>query len=166
MARLVLIAVVARNGVIGHANQLLWRLPEDQRYFRRVTHGHAVIMGRRTWDSLPERFRPLPGRRNIVVTRQPHWTAPGAEVCHSPAAALALVADDPQAFVIGGADLYAAAMPLADELLLTEIERDFSGDTRFPPVDPKLFAEVAREKHHAAPPNDFDFSFVSYQKTR
>jgi dihydrofolate reductase len=166
MARLVLIAAVARHGVIGHANQLLWRLPEDQRYFRRVTQGHAVIMGRRTWDSLPERFRPLPGRRNIVVTRQPHWTAPGAEVCHSPADALALVADTPQAFVIGGADLYAAALPLADELLLTEIECDFSGDTRFPPFDPKFFAEVARERHHAAPPNDFEFSFVTYQKTR
>jgi dihydrofolate reductase len=166
MARLALIAVVARNGVIGHDNQLLWRLPEDQRYFRRVTQGHAVIMGRRTWDSLPERFRPLPGRRNIVVTRQTDWHAPGAEACHSPTAALALVADSPQAFVIGGADLYAAALPLADELLITEIERDYNGDTRFPPFDPKLFAEVARERHHAAPPNDFEFSFVTYQKNR
>jgi dihydrofolate reductase len=164
MARLALIAAVARNGVIGHDNRLLWRLPEDLRYLRRVTLGHAVIMGRRTWDSLPERFRPLPGRRNIVVTRQPAWAAPGAEVCHSPAAALALVADNPQAFVIGGADLYAATLPLADELLLTEIEHDFSGDTRFPPFDPKLFAEVARERHHAAPPNDFDYSFVTYHK--
>ena len=166
MARLSLIAAVARDGVIGHGNQLLWRLPEDQRYFRRVTQGHPVIMGRRTWDSLPERVRPLPGRRNIVVTRQPGWAAPGAEACPSPEVAFALVADSAQAFVIGGADLYAAALPLADELLLTEIDHDFSGDTRFPPFDPKLFAEVARERHHAAPPNDFDYSFVTYQKIR
>jgi dihydrofolate reductase len=164
MTRLTLIAIVARNGVIGHDNQLLWRLPEDQRYFRRVTQGHVVIMGRRTWDSLPERFRPLPGRRNIVVTRQKDWQAHGAEVCHSPTAALALVADSSQAFVIGGADLYAATLPLADELLITEIERDYSGDTRFPPFDAKLFVEVARERHHAGPPNDFEFSFVTYQK--
>jgi dihydrofolate reductase len=166
MARLSLIAAVARNGVIGHDNQIPWRLPEDLRRLRSLTLGHPVIMGRRTWDSLPERFRPLPGRRNIVVTRQPDWAAPGAEVCHSPAAALALVADSAQAFVIGGADLYAAAMPLADELQLTEIEREFAGDTRFPSFDRKLFAEVARETHHAAPPNDFDFSFVTYQKIR
>jgi len=166
MARISLIAAVARHGVIGHGNQLLWRLPEDQRYFRRVTLGHPVIMGRRTWDSLPERFRPLPGRRNIVVTRQPGWAAQGAEACPTPAAALALAADSELAFVIGGADLYAATLPLADELLLTEIEHEFSGDTRFPSFDPKLFAEVARERHHAAPPNDFDFCFVTYQKIR
>jgi len=166
MAAIVLIAAVARNGVIGDRNQLLWRLPEDQQFFRRTTMGHPVIMGRRTWDSLPARFRPLPGRRNIVVTRDAQWAADGAEAASSPAAALARVQDDERAFVIGGGGLYAAALPWADELLLTEIERDFDGEIRFPAVDHELFSEVSRERHQAAPPNDFDFSFVTYRRRR
>lgn len=166
MARIVLIAAVARNGVIGHDNRLLWHLPEDMAHFRRSTSGCPVIMGRRTWDSLPERFRPLPGRRNIVVTRNAAWQAAGAEAVPSPEAALARVSAEERAFVIGGRDLYASALPLADELLLTEIERDFQGDTRFPSFDRTLFTEVARERHHAAPPNDFDFAFVTYSRNR
>jgi len=162
--RVALIAAVARNGVIGHANQLLWRLPEDLQFFRRTTSGHPVIMGRHTWESLPARFRPLPGRRNIVVTRNAAWSADGAEVAASPEAALALVQGGPRAFVIGGAKLYDATLPLADELLLTEIDRDFVGDIKFPRVDRTVFTEVSRERHHAAPPNDFDFAFVTYRK--
>jgi dihydrofolate reductase len=165
MALISLIAAVARNGVIGHGNRLLWRIPEDMQFFRRTTAGHPVIMGRRTWDSLPERFRPLPGRRNIVVTRQPGWSAPGAEAAASPAAAAALVEAAPRAFVIGGADLYAAALPWAQELLLTEIQHDFEGDTRFPPFDRGAFVETARERQRAAPPNDFDIDFVTYRKS-
>jgi dihydrofolate reductase len=161
---LVLIAAVARNGVIGDGQRLLWRLPEDMRFFRESTRGHPVIMGRKTWDSVPERFRPLPVRRNLVVTRQPAWQAAGAETQPSLAAALHAVAGAPRVFVIGGAELYAAALPLADELLLTEIDRDFEGNTRFPPFDRHAFIEAARETHRAAPPNDFDFSFVSYRR--
>jgi len=166
MTVVTLIAAVARNGVIGHRNRLLWHLPEDLRHFRRTTQGHPVIMGRRTWDSLPERFRPLPGRRNIVVTRQPGWQAAGASSAPSPAAALELAAGAPRVFVIGGAELYATMLPLADELLLTEIERDFAGDTMFPRFDRRVFVETARERQHAAAPNDFDFAFVTYRKTR
>ena len=161
---LTLIAAVARNGVIGHANQLLWKLPEDMAHFRSSTAGCPVVMGRKTWDSLPPRFRPLPGRRNIVVTRNPDWQAPGAEVAASPAAALALAGAVERVFVIGGADLYAAALPLADELLLTELDADFDGDTRFPAWDRSTFAEVERQTQHAAPPNDFDISFVRYRR--
>jgi dihydrofolate reductase len=164
--RLVLIAALARNGAIGRDNALLWQLPEDMRRFRRITDGHPVIMGRRTWDSLPQRFRPLPGRRNIVVSRDRDWSAAGAERAPSLEAAIALVRSSPQAFVIGGGTLYAAALAHADELLLTEIDREFDGDTRFPPFDRGLFAEVGRERHHAAPPNDFDFSFVTYRRQR
>lgn len=166
MAALALIAAVARNGVIGNGGALPWHLPEDLAHFRRVTQGHPVVMGRRTWDSLPPRFRPLPGRRNIVVTRDVAWRAPGAETAASPAAALALVHDAPRAFVIGGAELYAAALPLADELLLTEIDADAGGDTRFPAWDRGAFAEVAREVHRAAAPNDFAFAFVTYRRRR
>lgn len=162
--RLALIAAVARNGVFGRGDALPWRLPEDQRHFRRVTLGAPVIMGRRTWESLPERFRPLPGRRNIVVTRNPVWRADGAEAAPSLAAALAAVANADRAFVIGGAELYREALAQADELVLTEIDRDFDGDVHFPRWDRTAFREVSRERHHAAPPNDFDFDFVTYQR--
>jgi dihydrofolate reductase len=164
MTELVLIAAVARNGVIGDGERMPWHLPEDLAHFRRATQGCPVIMGRGTWDSLPARFRPLPGRRNVVVTRSPAWQAEGAEAAPSPAAALALVAGAPRVFVIGGATLYAAALPLADELLITEIGRDFDGATRFPTIDPGVFEEAAREPHRAAAPNDFDFAFVRYRR--
>jgi dihydrofolate reductase len=163
--RLTLIAAVARGGVIGGDNQLLWHLPEDMAHFRRSTTGCPVVMGRKTWDSLPERFRPLPGRRNIVVTTQAGWSAPGAEVAHSPAEALALVQGVPQAFVIGGATLYAAALPLADELLLTEIDADFAGDVHFPDWPREAFVEVDRQPQQAAAPNTFSFAFVTYRRS-
>ncbi|MEY4560920.1 MAG: dihydrofolate reductase FolA [Pseudomonadota bacterium] len=162
---LALIAAVARNGVIGHDNQLLWRLPEDMKYFKRSTLGHPVIMGRKTWDSVPERFRPLPDRHNIVVTRQPGWQAAGATTTHSLDEALAAVQPDAnRVFVIGGGELYAAAMPLADELLITEIDHPFEGDAHFPEWDRNAFVEVSREHHQAAAPNDFGFSFVVYRR--
>ena len=161
---LALIAAVARNGVIGRGDALPWQLPEDQRHFRRVTMGAPVIMGRKTWDSLPARFRPLPGRRNIVVTRNPAWRAAGDEQAPSLDAALALAADAARAFVIGGGELYRAALAQAAELVLTEIERDFDGDARFPDFDRSVFRERSREPHHAAPPNDFDYAFVTYRR--
>lgn len=164
MAVVTLIAAVARNGVIGHGNDLVWRLPEDQKHFRAATMGAPVIMGRATWDSLPERFRPLPGRRNLVLTRQAGWRADGAEVVATLDEALARTADAPRVFVIGGAQVYALALPRADELLLTEIERDFDGDSRFPDWPRQQFDEVARERHQAAPPNDFAYSFVTYRR--
>ena len=159
-----MIAAVARNGVIGGDGVLPWHLPEDLKHFREVTHGHPVIMGRKTWDSLPARFRPLPGRRNIVVTRRPNWHAEGALTVPTPAAALALAADAERVFVIGGAELYETMLPLADELLLTEIERDFDGAARFPAFARRAFAETARARQHAAPPNDFDFAWVTYRR--
>lgn len=159
-----LIAAVARNGVIGHGKDLVWRLPEDMRHFRSTTTGAPVIMGRGTWDSLPERFRPLPGRRNIVLTRQPGWAAAGAEVAHSLDEAIARAADVPRVFVIGGAQVYALALPRANELVLTEIDRDFDGDTRFPDWPRAQFDRVAHEPHSAAAPNDFNFAFATYRR--
>ena len=166
MTTLALIAAVARNGVIGHGNALLWRLPEDLRHFRRITLGAPVIMGRKTWDSLPAAFRPLPGRRNIVVSRDARWHAAGAEAAPSLDAALALAADASRTFVAGGAELFALALPRADEMLLTEIDRDFDGDVRFPPWDRAAFVETSREAHHADPPNDFGYAFVGYRRRR
>ena len=161
---LALIAAVARNGVFGDAGALPWHLPDDMAHFRRTTAGCPVVMGRKTWDSLPARFRPLPGRLNIVVTRQPSWQAAGALAVPNLDAARAAAGAVPKVFVIGGAALYAAALPLADELLLTELDADFAGDTHFPDWDRSAFAETHREHHQAAPPNDFSFDFVTYQR--
>lgn len=168
MAELVLIAAMARGRVIGRqlngVGTLPWHLPEDLAHFRAATRGHAVVMGRKTWDSLPARFRPLPGRRNFVITRNTRWQAEGAEAAFSLDEALARVTGDRRVFVIGGAELYAAALPLAHTLLLTEIDADIAGDTCFPPFEDLGFVEAARETHVAAAPNRFNFSFVTYRR--
>ena len=163
---IILIAAVARHGVIGDGQHMPWHLPEDLAHFRRSTQGHPVLMGRRTWDSLPARFRPLPGRRNLVATRNPQWQADGAEAVASLDEALARVAGAPRLFVIGGGQLYADALPRADALLLTEIDADFEGRVRFPPWDRSAFVEVQRETVRAAPPNAFDLAFVTYRRQR
>lgn len=152
--RVILIAAVAANGVIGAGGALPWHLPEDLRHFKRLTHGHAVIMGRRTWESIG---RALPGRRNVVVTRRPGYAAPGAAVAPSLEAALALCRGETLAFVIGGAELYREALARADALLLTEIGRDFEGDTRFPEFDRAAWREAERERQVAADGTRFDF---------
>lgn len=162
--KLSLIAAVARHGAIGKGNDLLWQHPLDQKHFRQTTMGCPVIMGRRTWDSLPARFRPLPGRRNIVVTRNLAWQDTGAEVAHSLDEAIALLSDTPRAFVIGGGELYAQAVAQADELVLTEIDADFEADTFFPAWDRAAFIEVGRDTHPAATPDDIGFAFVTYQR--
>ena len=155
-----LVAAVARGGVIGLEGGLPWRIPEDMRRFREVTIGHPVVMGRRTWDSLPERFRPLPGRRNVVVSRNPGWQREGAERAGSLEEALLLLNGAPHVFVIGGAELYASALPLADELLLTEIDAEIGGDTFFPPRGRAEFIEESREEHVSE--GGIPFAFVSY----
>lgn len=160
-ATLTLIAAVARNGVIGIDNRLPWRLPADLKHFKALTLGHAVIMGRKTWESLPSGFRPLPERRNIVVTRDGAYQAAGAVIVSSLPAALAAANSD-QAFVVGGAELYTAALPLADRLQLTEIDASFEGDTWFPAIDRSQWHETGRETHHGE--TGFDYAFVTYQR--
>ncbi len=164
MTRLVLVAAVARDRAIGRGNALLWKEPADQQHFRRVTMGAPVLMGRKTWDSLPPRFRPLPGRRNIVVTRNPHWRAEGAEAAPSLDAALARVADAERACVIGGGELYALALPRADELVLTEIDAEFPGAETHFPAWRERFVEVARETHATA--GGVRYDFVTYRARR
>jgi dihydrofolate reductase len=160
---LVLIAALASNRVIGRGGALPWHLPQDMAHLRATTTGHAVLMGRKTWDSLPQRFRPLPGRRNLVLTRQPGWRAEGAETVASVDEALRRLAGTQRLFVLGGAEVYALALPLADTLILTEIDAAFDGDATFPPLTAD-FAAVAREPHVAAAPNDFTFAFVTYRR--
>jgi dihydrofolate reductase len=160
--RVSLVAAVARGGVIGRDNAIPWRIREDMERFRALTMGHPVVMGRRTWESLPDRFRPLPGRRNVVVTRNRAWHADGAERAGSLDNALHLLDGAPQVFVIGGGEMYADALPLADELLLTEIDADVEGDTLFPPWDRAAFHEESREQHVSE--TGVPFSFVTYQR--
>jgi dihydrofolate reductase len=154
------VAAVAQGGVIGRDNAIPWRIREDMERFRAVTMGHPVVMGRRTWDSLPDRFRPLPGRRNVVVTRNDAWQADGVQRAGGLADALRLLDGAPQVFVIGGAELYAEALSLADELLLTEIDAEVEGDTFFPSWDRAAFREELRERHVSD--MGIRFSFVTY----
>src|SRR5437762_7412236 len=152
--KIYLVAAVASNGVIGRNGQLPWHLPEDLKHFKRLTLGHPVIMGRRTWESLPGA---LPGRDNVVVTSQAGYEAPGAAVASSLETALALCTGEPVAFVIGGSRLFAESLPLAAGLVMTEIHRDYPGDTWFPDYDRAKWRETQRESRVAADGTKFDF---------
>jgi dihydrofolate reductase len=160
--KLGLIYARARNGVIGRSGGLPWHLPEDLAHFKRVTLGCPVIMGRRTWESIPERFRPLPGRANIVVTRQSDWHATGAVRAGSLEDAIAHCLGQPLAWVIGGAQLYAQALDRADIAEVTEIDADYDGDA-FAPELSAQWRETARETR--APGNEPGLSFVTYHNT-
>lgn len=160
-ACLTLIAALARRGVIGLNNTLPWRLPEDLKRFKALTLGHPVIMGRKTWQSLG---RPLPGRDNIVISRQPGFQAEGARQASDIAGALHLAraTGTDEIFVIGGGEIYRQCLPLAQRLQLTEIDHDFEGDAFFPDVDRSLWQETARQHQHAEA--GFDYDFVTYQR--
>jgi len=157
--RIYLVAAVAANGIIGAGGKLPWHLPEDLQHFKRLTLGHPVIMGRRTWESLG---RALAGRENIVVSRAPGFEAPGAAVATSLNGAIALCAGEKVAFVIGGTEIFAAALPLASGVVLTEIHRDYEGDARFPPFDRSRWREAQREAHTSA--DGVRFDFVLYER--
>ncbi len=160
MTLLTLIVARARNGVIGRDNTLPWRLPEDLAHFKRTTMGAPVIMGRKTWESIG---RPLPGRRNIVVSRNAQLRLDGAETASSLEDALRLCVGVEQVFLIGGAQLYAEALPSADRLIVTEIEADIEGDAYFPDIDPQRWIATERERHHSEA-NGFDYAFVTYER--
>ena len=154
-----LVAAVARDGGIGHHGQLLVRIGEDMRRFKRLTFGAPVVMGRKTWQSIG---RPLPGRHNVVVTRDASWHAEGATVAASLDAALALARDAERVFVSGGAELYTLALPVADELELTEVDAAFPADTFFPPWNRADFRQTSREAHQSD--TGLRYNFVSYRR--
>jgi dihydrofolate reductase len=163
----VLIAAVADNGVIGHGGTMPWRLKSDMRHFRALTAGKPVVMGRKTWGSLA--IQPLPGRTNIVVTRDLHFAAPGALVVPTFEAALQAARGDAlrrgsEIMIIGGAEIYAQAMPAATRLEITQIHARPAGDTRFPPID-SGWREVARKAHPAGPEDDAPYDLVTYRRT-
>lgn len=154
---LVLIAAVANNSCIGHNGTLPWHLPEDLAHFKAITAGHTVLMGRTTWESLPTKFRPLPGRKNLVISRQTNYPVPaGVEVYGSIETALQAHQAE-TIFVIGGANIYAQTINLADQLYITHVHQTVSGDAFFPPIDQNVWQETDREDHPG-------FSFVTYTR--
>jgi dihydrofolate reductase len=152
-----LIAAVANNGAIGKDGKLPWHLPEDLKRFRDLTTGKVVVMGRKTWESLPEKFRPLPKRTNVVITRQAGYVVPeGVRVFSGVPEAVAAFADQ-AVMVIGGSQIYAETMPVADALEITQVDQTVEGDAFFPAIDPALWKEDARETHAG-------FDFVTYTR--
>ena len=167
MTQIVVIAAAAENGVIGRGGVMPWRLRSDMQHFRALTMGKPVVMGRKTWASL--QVKPLPRRTSIVVTRDQNFTAPGALVARSLDVALEAARGDAlrrgtDIMVIGGAEIYAQAMPLADRLEITRIHMQPEGDTVFPPIDPAVWREASLEAHPAGEGDDAAFDFVSYVK--
>lgn len=161
MPRVSIIVATDERGAIGHEGQLPWRLPEDLKRFKAITLGKPVIMGRKTWDSIG---RPLPGRLNIVVTRQPGLELAGATVVGSLDEALAAAGDAPEACVIGGAEIYRLALPLADTLHLTRVHATVAADTYFPVLDPQQWVEVAREERAADERHAHAYTFVELRR--
>jgi dihydrofolate reductase len=161
MAQITLVVAVDAQRGIGVDNKLPWHLPEDLAHFKRVTLGHPIIMGRKTFDSIG---RPLPKRRNIVVTRNAEWRHEGVDAVTSLDAALALVGDEP-ASIIGGAQIFNESMALAARMIVTEIDHTFACDTFFPPIDPVVWTETARERHHSDA-SGYDYAFVTYERAK
>jgi dihydrofolate reductase len=160
--RISIIVACAHHGVIGRNNELPWHLPEDLAHFKQTTLGKPVIMGRKTFDSIVARLgKPLPGRRNIVITRNREWHYTGVEVAHDLESAVALCKLEPDIFIIGGAELYQQAMPLADRLIVTEIALETEGDAHFPPIDVQVWQETGRDEFEHAP---LPYAFVTYER--
>jgi dihydrofolate reductase len=161
-----LIAALTRNRVIGINNGLPWHLPDDMKYFMQTTKTHHVIMGRKNYDSIPEKFRPLPNRMNIVVTRQKEFKAPMCAVVHSleEGIELARKAGEQEVFVIGGSDMYKLALPISHRLYLTEIETELTGDTYFPEFTRALWKETSRQHHSTDDRHAYSFDFVVYDR--
>ena len=165
-AMLSLVLARAENGVIGRAGGLPWRIPDDMRRFKALTMGKPCIMGRKTWDSLPK--KPLPGRTNIVVTRDESFRAEGGTVTRSLDNAIAQAEQEnpDEIMIIGGAEIYRAALPLANRIHLTEVHGAFDGDVVMPPFDPAEWTEVAREDHASSDPAAIGFSYVTLERSQ
>jgi dihydrofolate reductase len=159
-SRVNLIVAWDRKRVIGRAGGLPWHLPEDLQHFRKLTMGHPIVMGRKTWDSIG---RPLPGRRSIVVTRNAHWAAAGCEAAAGLPQALALCAGAPEVFVIGGAQLFREALPLARRLFLTQVDASFEGDVHFPPLDLSAWTCTDHERREAGAARPWALEFATYE---
>ncbi len=161
-----LIAAASRNHVIGKHNKLLWNLPQDTEWFKKTTMGHVVIMGRKTYESIPPKFRPLPGRTNMVITRQANYPSDGCVVAHSLNEALELARErgETEVFVTGGGEIYVQALPLAHKVYLTRVQADFEGDAYFPILDPAIWIEVFRDSHPSDLCHAYPYEFLIYER--
>jgi dihydrofolate reductase len=160
-SRLTIVVAIDRQRGIGINNALPWHLPEDLAHFKRTTSGHPIIMGRKTFESIG---RPLPNRRNIVITRNRDWHHEGAETVGSLEEALKLL-DGAEGYIIGGAQIFTEAMPVTDRLIVTEIDHTFPCDTFFPEIDKSVWQEMARESHHSEQ-QGYRYDFVTYERRK
>jgi len=162
-----IISAVAENRVIGKDNDLVWKLPKDMKYFMDTTSGHHVIMGRKNYESLPHKFRPLKNRVNIVVTRQLGYTAPGTVIVNSIRDGLSYAENngESEVFIIGGGEIYAESMDVVNRMYITEVKESFEGDTFFPEFDRNLWKEVSRIPNFPDDKHQFAFDFVVLEKT-
>ncbi|MDC3132934.1 dihydrofolate reductase [Flavobacteriaceae bacterium] len=160
--QITIIAAAAANDVLGKDNQLIWHLPEDLKRFKKLTSGHAIIMGRKTFESMP---KALPNRLNIVITKNKNYQAVDALVCHSIAEALALAGDDEQPFIIGGGEIYREGMSWSDTIELTRIDQNFEGDTFFPKIDDNQWEVIAEKEHPKTDKNPIPYRYITYKKT-
>jgi len=161
-----MIAAVAENRVIGKDNDLVWSLPDDMKFFMNKTTGHHVIMGRKNFESIPEKYRPLPNRTNVIITRQKNYKAEGAQVVHSLEDALNIAKEngEHEAFIIGGGEIYKLGLAHADTMYLTEIHESFEGDAFFPEFDKDKWSEEERIHHSTDEKHAHSFDFVIYKK--
>jgi len=156
-----IIVAKATNNVIGNNNTLIWHLPSDLKYFKKLTTGNTIIMGRKTFDSIG---KPLPNRRNVIITRNSNLKIEGCEVVNSLEEAIQLSSSDENVFIVGGADIYRQSMTMAQTLYVTEVHAEFNGDSYFPEIEPSKWIEIKREDHNADEKNSLDYSFVTYNK--
>lgn len=156
-----IIAAAATNNALGKDNDLIWHLSDDLKRFKRLTSGHAIIMGRKTFESFP---KALPNRTNIIITRDTTYAVENATVTHSINEALLFAKDDPQPFIIGGGEIYAQSMGIADRIELTRVHHVFEADTFFPEIDFNIWKEVAREDHFKDEKHPYDFSYITYER--
>ena len=161
-----LIAAVANDNVIGKDNSLIWHLPADMKFFKETTLGHCVVTGRKNYESIPEKYRPLPNRTNIIVTRQANYVAPGAIVVNTIADAIkeATKKNEEELFIIGGAEIYRQTIDVAHKLYITHIYQNFEGDTFFPTIDTQKWQEVSKEDFFADDKNKYPYSFAEYKR--
>lgn len=161
-----MIAAMGSNRTIGKDNDIPWHLPDDFQYFKSTTQGHYVLMGRKNFESLPPKFKPLPNRPNVVISRNQAYEADGAEVVFSLESALEIARqhNEPEAFIIGGGEIYKLGLAYAQKIYLTEINAEFNGDTHFPEFDKRQWKEVSRKHHPADERHKYSFDFVIYEK--
>lgn len=162
--KLSIIVAVAENNVIGKDNTLIWHLPADMKFFKEKTTGHYIITGRKNYESIPEKFRPLPNRTNIVITRQKEYVAPGAIVVSSIEDALNKIKNETEAFIIGGAEIYRQVMDKCDTIYLTQIHHSFEGDAFFPAIDNNKWKEIKRTDFQSDEKNKYAYSFIELEK--